>query len=160
MRLLDARRLFADQDVVHLASTRPDGSPHVVPVWFVWREEAIYVSARRDSSTWRNIERDPRVCATFHTGSSWRELAGIVIRGHAEPLSPQHPALRGVMSEWYEKYRMALAGDGFRAFAQQVEQPGMLRIRALEVASWDHALWRPTEQVGQTPATGGTAKGS
>lgn len=146
MRLLDARRIYGDLDVVHLATTLADGSPHVVPLWFAWREEAIYVSARRDSVTWRNIERDPRAALTFSRGSSWRDLAGIVIHGRAEPLSAVHPALRGVMSSWYEKYRHALSGGGFRAFAEQVERPGMVRVRPLRMAGWDHALWLPGER--------------
>lgn len=140
MRLPEARRLFGDLGVVHMATTLPDGSPHVVPLWFIWREEAIYVSARRESATWRNIERDPRAALAFHLGRAWRDLAGIVVYGRAEPLVPEHPALRGVMSAWYEKYRRSLAGEGFRAFAEQVESPGMLRVRPLRMAEWDHSL--------------------
>ena len=139
MRLLDARRQFRDLPVVHLATTRSDGAPHVVPLWFVWREEAIYVSCRRDSATWRNVERDRRVALSFNVGTSWRELAGAVVFGRAEPLVPEHPALRGVMSAWFEKYRLLLAGGGFRDYAQQVESPGLLRVRPLHLASWDHA---------------------
>ena len=140
LRLLDARLVFRDLPVVHLATTRADGSPHVVPLWFIWREEAVYVSCRRESATWRNVERDPRVSLAFHRGRTWRELAGVVVFGRAEPLVPEHPALRGVMSAWFEKYRLLLAGGGFRDFAEQVESPGMLRVRPLHMAGWDHAL--------------------
>jgi PPOX class probable F420-dependent enzyme len=140
LRLLDARRLFRDVPVVHLATTRPDGSPHVVPLWFVWREEAVYVSCRRDSATWRNAEHDPRVALSFSTGRSWREYAGLLLIGRAEPLVPEHPALRGVMSQWFEKYRPMLSGGAFRDYAEQVESPGILRVRADRIASWDHAV--------------------
>jgi PPOX class probable F420-dependent enzyme len=140
LRLLDARRLFKDLPVVHLATTRADGSPHVVPLWFIWRDEAVYVSCRRDSATWRNVERDRRVALSFNVGRTWRELAGIVVSGRAEPLVPEHPALRGVMSAWFEKYRLLLAGGGFRDYAEQVESPGMLRVRPVRLMSWDHAL--------------------
>lgn len=140
MRLLDARRIFGELDVVHVATILQDGSPHVVPLWFVWREEALYVTARRESATWRNVERDARVALTFHRGRAWRDLAGVVIHARAEPLSAHHPALRGVMSEWFEKYRPALSGEGFRAFAERVQTPGVLRVRALRMAGWDHAI--------------------
>jgi PPOX class probable F420-dependent enzyme len=139
LRLLDARRVFRDLPVVHVATTFGDGSPHVVPLWFVWREEGVYVSCRRDSATWRNVERDPRVSLAFQTGRSWRELAGVELIGRAEPLVTEHPALRGVMSAWFEKYRLLLAGGGFRDYAEQVENPGMLRVRPVRVAAWDHA---------------------
>ena len=140
LRLLDARRVYRDLPVVHVATTRADGSPHVVPLWFVWRDEAIYVSCRRDSATWRNVERDRRVALSFHTGRAWRDYAGIVLIGRAEPLVPEHPALRDVMSAWFEKYRLLLSGGGFRDYADQVERPGMLRVRAERLAGWDHAV--------------------
>ncbi len=149
LRLLDARRVFRDLPVVHVATTRADGSPHVVPLWFIWREEGVYVSCRRESATWRNVERDARVSLAFHRGRTWRELAGVVVFGRAEPLVPEHPALRGVMSAWFEKYRLLLAGGGFRDYAEQVESPGMLRIRPQRLAAWDHALREPDADAAQ-----------
>ena len=142
LRLLDARRVFRDLPVVHLATTRSDGSPHVVPLWFVWREEGVYVSCRRDSATWRNVERDPRVALSFDRGRGWQDYAGIVVFGRAEPLVPEHPALRGVMAQWFEKYRLLLSRGGFRDYAEQVESPGMLRVRPERLAAWDHAVRR------------------
>ncbi|HZA00209.1 MAG TPA: pyridoxamine 5'-phosphate oxidase family protein [Acidimicrobiales bacterium] len=140
MNLLDARRVFADLQVVEVATTRPDGSPHVVPLWFTWRDEAIYVSCRRESVTWRAVERDPRVALTFHVGQAWDELAGAVVYGRADPLAADHPALRGVMSDWFEKYRALLAGEAFRRYARDVETPGILRVRPHRLISWDHAV--------------------
>ena len=125
--------------MAHLATTRADGSPHVVPLWFVWREEAIYVSCRRDSATWRNVERDARVSLSFTTGKRWQDYAGALVSGRADPLVTEHPALRGVMSEWFTKYRRFLADGGFRDYAEQVASPGMLRVRPDRIAAWDHA---------------------
>jgi PPOX class probable F420-dependent enzyme len=146
--LLEARRLFSDLHVVHVATARPDGSPHVIPLWFVWREEALYVSCRRESLTWRNVERDPRVTVSLTRGKNWRELTGLVLAGRAEPLVPEHPALRGVMSAWFEKYRRHLSGGGFREFAEEVEQPGMLRVRPERISFWDHAVPGSRRSVG------------
>ncbi len=139
MNLLDARRLLHDLAVVHVGTIRPDGTPHVVPLWFVWRDEGIYVSCRQNSAAWRNAERDPHVALSFQLGRRWQELAGAVVGGRAEPLVPEHPALRGVMSAWFEKYRPLLVGGGFRDFAEQIERPGILRVRPERVAAWNHA---------------------
>jgi nitroimidazol reductase NimA-like FMN-containing flavoprotein (pyridoxamine 5'-phosphate oxidase superfamily) len=72
-----ARRMFGSLPVVNVATVAADGAPHVVPLWFVWPEDAIYISVRRDSRTWRNAEGDPRVALTVDLGRSWQELAGI-----------------------------------------------------------------------------------
>lgn len=137
MNLLEARRAFGDLPVVEMGTTMADGTPHVVPLWFLWRDEAIYVSARRTSSTWRNVERDGRVALSFHRGRRWGELSGAVLYGRADCLSPNHPALHAVMSEWFAKYRRMM--DSLRRYAEEVQDPGILRVRPERIAFWDHA---------------------
>jgi hypothetical protein len=44
-----------------IASTRPDGRPHCVPVWGVWLEGALYFSTPPHSQKGRNIARQPKV---------------------------------------------------------------------------------------------------
>ena len=47
-----------------LATAWPDGRPHVMPVWGVWLDEALWVSASGASRKAKNIDRDPRCTAT------------------------------------------------------------------------------------------------
>ncbi len=44
-----------------LATTRRDGRPHVVPVWFVMDGDDLIVTTGRDSVKGRAIRRDDRV---------------------------------------------------------------------------------------------------
>lgn len=125
--------------MVHVATVGQDGAPHVVPLWFVWREDAVYVSARRPSRTWRNVEADPRVSLAVDLGRSWVEIAGIVMEGKAELLSADHPAARGPISSWHEKYRSLLAADGFQRFTDMVRDLSFLRVVPERVRPWDHA---------------------
>jgi PPOX class probable F420-dependent enzyme len=134
-----ARRMFAGLSSAAVATTNADGSPHVVPLWFVWPEEAIYLSTRRNGRTWANVERDPRVAVTIDLGRSWVEIAGIEIRGRAEPLPAEHASMRKPISAWHEKYRPLLAGDGFSRFAEEISGLGFLRVVPERVVAWDHA---------------------
>jgi PPOX class probable F420-dependent enzyme len=134
-----ARRMFASLSSAAVATIDPDGSPHVVPLWFVWPEEAIYLSTRRDGRTWANVERDPRVAVTIDVGRSWVEIAGIEIRGHAEPLPAEHATMRKPISAWHEKYRPLLSGDGFSRFAEEIAGLGFLRVVPDRVVAWDNA---------------------
>jgi PPOX class probable F420-dependent enzyme len=134
-----ARRMFAGLSSAAVATTNADGSPHVVPLWFVWPEEAIFLSTRRDGRTWANVERDPRVAVTIDLGRSWVEIAGIEIRGRAEPLPAEHASMRTPISAWHEKYRPLLAGEGFSRFAEEIPGLGFLRVVPDRVVAWDHA---------------------
>jgi len=137
-----ARRMFASLPSAAVATTSADGSPHVVPLWFVWPEEAIFVSARQEGRTWANVARDPRVAITIDLGRAWVEVAGVEILGPAEPLSAESAAMRKPISAWHEKYRPLLAGEGFARFAEEVRGLGFLRVVPDAVRAWDHARGR------------------
>jgi len=139
MELTAARKLFGPLPVASVATVGPDGSPHVVPLWFVWPEDAIYVSTRREGRTWANASGDPRVALTVDLGRAWVEIAGIEVRGRAELLPAEHADMRQAISAWHEKYRPLLAGDGFPRFAEEVHSLGFLRIVPEWIAAWDHA---------------------
>jgi len=139
MELDAVRRMFSGLPVVSVATVDPDGTPHVVPLWFVWPEDALYISTRREGRTWRNASADPRVAVTIDLGRSWTELAGAVLTGRAELLPAEQASMRRPISAWHEKYRSLLAGEGFTRFTEQVRQLGFLRVDPESVRTWDHA---------------------
>ena len=47
-----------------VATTRADGSPHVVPVWFIVDGDAVVFTCAADSVKARNLARDPRAAAS------------------------------------------------------------------------------------------------
>ncbi len=53
--------LLSGTSVLWLASTCPDGTPHVVPCWFVWDGDDLTVLARADAQKVRNVRCQPRV---------------------------------------------------------------------------------------------------
>ena len=134
-----ARRMFGGLPVVAVATVDPDGSPHVVPLWFVWLEDALNVSTRREGRTWRNARMDPRVSVSIDLGRSWTEIAGIVVEGPAELLPAEHASMRRPISAWHEKYRPLLAGEGFERFTQEIRRLGFLRVEPRRAVPWDHA---------------------
>jgi hypothetical protein len=134
-----ARRMFAGLPTASVATLNRDGSPHVVPLWFVWPEDAVYVSTRREGRTWRNASADPRVALTIDLGRSWIEIAGVEIRARAELLPAEHPDMRHPISAWHEKYRPLLAGDGFARLAEEIRGLAFLRIAPDRIVAWDHA---------------------
>ena len=134
-----ARRMFAGLPAVSVATLNADGSPHVVPLWFVWPKESLFISTRREGRTWRNVAADPRVAIAVDLGRAWVEIAGIEVRGRAELLPAEHEQMRGPISAWHEKYRPLLAGDGFSRFAEEIRGLGFLRVVPERIAAWDHA---------------------
>lgn len=46
-----------------LATAWPDGRPHLMPVWAVWLDDALWFSSSRGSRKARNLDADPRCSA-------------------------------------------------------------------------------------------------
>lgn len=49
------------ESIVWLSSVRPDGGPHVVPLWFLWDGESILVFSKPGAQKVRNVRAEPRV---------------------------------------------------------------------------------------------------
>ena len=148
MDIGEARRTFRDVRVAYIASLNPDGGPHVVPLWFVWLPDAIYLTSRKGSQLCRNLRRDDRVGVTMERGTGWTEQAGILVRGRAIPLDRDHADTKKALSAWFEKYRSELASGGFAAYTQQVREPVVLTVAADRISSWIHARRRATPGPG------------
>ena len=56
-------RLLTSHDY-WLATTRPDGAPHVMPVWAMWHDTALWFSCSGDSRKVRNLRAEPRCVLT------------------------------------------------------------------------------------------------
>ena len=118
--------VFTDEEIEYLksqllgrlATGRPDGQPHVVPVGFRYNAELDTIDigghdfARRKK--YQDVQRNPRVAFLVDdlvSVNPWR-VRGIEVRGEAEVLTSGGEAL----------------GPGFA--------PEMFRLRARRIVSW------------------------
>ncbi len=69
---------FAPMRSYWLATTRPDGRPHVMPVWGVWLDGVFLFSTSPNSLKGRNLASKPRCAVT-----NMDEAASVVVEGTA-----------------------------------------------------------------------------
>jgi PPOX class probable F420-dependent enzyme len=55
------RPMLAEERVVWLSTVRPDGTPHLVPTWFLWDGEALVVFSKPGAAKVRNLRTNPRL---------------------------------------------------------------------------------------------------
>lgn len=75
----EVETLLVNARTYWVATTRPDGRPHVAPVWGVWLDQSFVFETSSESVKARNLLADPR-CAVHidHT------QAGVIVEGEAE----------------------------------------------------------------------------
>lgn len=116
----EARQRFAASPVARLATVRPDGSPHVVPVTFALTADLVYTAVDRKPKRHRqlarlaNLRHEPR-CALLadHYADNWRQLWWVRADGQAtivdEPRA-DHPGLAALAARYPAYREVAPAG--------------------------------------------------
>jgi hypothetical protein len=70
-RLAESRNLW-------LTTIRPEGGPHMMPIWGVWRDGAFEFSTGADSRKARNFRTNPNVAIATESGAEAVVIEGVV----------------------------------------------------------------------------------
>lgn len=57
----DVDRLLRSEATIWLSTVAPDGAPHLVPIWFTWDGEAVWIFSKPHAVKVRNMRRNGRV---------------------------------------------------------------------------------------------------
>jgi PPOX class probable F420-dependent enzyme len=63
-----------------IGTTRPDGSPHAMPVWGLWLDGSLFFSSGSTSRKTRNLAVDPRVVVHLESGDDVVVFEGVAQR--------------------------------------------------------------------------------
>ena len=73
-----------DEAIIWLSTVRPDGRPHLVPVWFLWDGVTVLMFSQPYAQKVRNIRREQRVALALDTLDEGEDV--VIIEGVAELL--------------------------------------------------------------------------
>lgn len=90
--------------IARLACLRPDGTPHVVPVWQEWDGKAFYVTAWQGSLWAQYVLANPSISLSID--EPWPPLRRVLARGQALPLqnSDLPGGLKGLLNRLRRRY--------------------------------------------------------
>lgn len=71
---------------IWVATVRPDGRPHLTPVWFAWHDSRLYICIQPDGVKARNLGQNPAISLALENGSS-----PIICEGRAAAVPPPYP---------------------------------------------------------------------
>lgn len=64
------------EEIIWLATTRPNGAPHLVPIWYAWDGSKVYFATPPHTQKIRNIRQMPRVAIALPDGMNVVILEG------------------------------------------------------------------------------------
>ena len=129
----EARALFAAAPVARLATVRPDGSPHIVPVCFAFSGETIYTAvdhkpkATAALARLRHIAAEPRVALLADRyEDDWSRLWWVRVDGDATVVEAAH-----------ERHNaQAALGAAYGQYAESPPEGPVIAVRPRRFIGW------------------------
>jgi PPOX class probable F420-dependent enzyme len=135
---------MTDQEVKAFLDTKPgwivlstigrDGYPHSVPLGYFRLGDDVYIGCRAGTQKLKNIERNPRVSLVLESGSSRKDIKGVMIQGHATVHTAPETALR------LSREAARLRGVAEDALPRE-PRPGVayIQVQPHRIISWDYS---------------------
>jgi PPOX class probable F420-dependent enzyme len=141
----EQRELLEAERVVQVATHGPRGWPHVMPLWYVVRdndegEPEIWVWTYAKSQKVKNLERDPRATLLVEAGTEYVELRGVQVEAEAELIRDTDRVLDfgKELTIRYTEGIDSIEGDAAAGLEAQAPKRVAIRFRAVRTATWDH----------------------
>lgn len=125
-------RLLRDEPVIWLSTVRPEGGPHLVPVWFSWDGQAILVASKPGAQKVRNVHANPTVMVAL--GSPEDDFDVGLVEARAELLD--QPAAASLPQAHLDKYEHQMAGIGLDAGEFLATYSQVMRIVPTRYLPW------------------------
>jgi PPOX class probable F420-dependent enzyme len=128
---------------VQLATINPDGTPHLVTMFYALIDGQIAFWTYRTSQKARNLARDPRLACLIEDGDDYFELRGVQVTGTVRVVADQ----AGVL-DIGRRIAGGLSGVPGDALDDYVAHAARKRVGYIvepeRVVSWDHRKLIPT----------------
>lgn len=118
--------------MAHLATVDGNGRSRVRPVWYLWRDGALWMTTRRRvRHTGRDLDANPWVAVSI--ASEDRPYRAVVVHGRPDVLPKDRALLLEVSTRYGEEQ-----GRTFTDEAMAQDDRVMLRLVPDELISWDY----------------------
>jgi len=128
-----AKDLLEQSRYYWLATLRPDGRPHVAPLWGAWVGDVLYFDGSPETRWGRNIAANPAASVNLESGNDV-----VIVEGTVEFLITDAELSAHLVSLWTEKYGR---------YQPEADTRGIFRLRPRSARAWsteemqDGARW-------------------
>ena len=110
-------QFLAEPILARIATVDPDThQPHVVPVWFAWDGQSIWISSYSNTRKIQELKRNPLCAIVIDTAENGKSPSAVLCEGRAELVTTPRDDLEQKITRLYVKY---LGEEGVLAPAPQ-----------------------------------------
>ena len=125
---------LSEKNLARIATVKPDNSPHVTPVWYLWENNQLLIPIVKGSVKEGNIRQNNRVAVTIDSDTSPHKA--VIIEGAAVI----EGELSGEMERrFYQRYLKPEDIERYEKYAHATFETLLVRIRPRRIVSWDYS---------------------
>ena len=153
----EVETFLAGDLLARVACVKPDGAPYVVPVWYQWDGECVWLVGRERAAWCKYMANDPRVSVVIDAPHSEPdemgqsvELPKVFIEGNAEVV--EEPNVGGQWVQVAEEMSLRYLGpNGPTYLTSTKQQPRwLIKVRPTRIKTWKGVGWSPKYWVDGT----------
>jgi PPOX class probable F420-dependent enzyme len=130
----EVRAFLSEQRTVTCATLGPRGWPHLMPLWYLLKDDEIWTWTYAKSQKIKNLERDARATLQVEAGDSYDKLRGVMLECDAV-LHRDTPEVQAFGEALFERY----AGNpATEMVAAQAPKRVVMQFVERRRATWDH----------------------
>lgn len=133
----EAAAFLAQERTVVCATNGRDGFPHLMPLWYVVRDDELWSWTFAKSQKVRNLERDPRATLQVEAGSAYHELRGVMLKADVT-IHRDTERVAEFGFELFRRYDGELRDEVREMVVAQAPKRVLLQFVECSRATWDH----------------------
>ncbi len=106
-------KFLRSQKILRLATVAGDGTPHIVPVWYMFRAGRFYIGTNTRTKKARNLRGSDRVAFCVDEGVRSPDIFGVAGTGRAR-LILEGPAVKRIAKRILARYFESMADESAR----------------------------------------------
>ncbi len=148
----EIERYISEHRTAVMASVGPDGTPHVVAMWYAVIDGQIWFETKAKSQKARNLRRNATLSVLLEDGETYDQLRGVSMEGRGILVEDADQLWQVGVNVW-ERYTGPYSEE-VRPFVEyMLNKRVAVRFEVERVRSWDHAkLGMEATELGGTTA--------
>lgn len=120
-----------------MATLGPDGTPHLVAMWYAVFDDHIWFETKARSQKAVNLKRDNRITVLIEDGLTYDALRGVSLEGTGEIVDDPDTLWKVGVSVW-ERYNGPYSDEVKPLVEFMLQKRVAVRVDVSRMRSWDH----------------------
>ncbi|MEO9277138.1 MAG: pyridoxamine 5'-phosphate oxidase family protein [Nitrososphaera sp.] len=128
-------KFLNSQKILRLATIDKTGNPHIVPVWYLYQNDKIYIGTNTKTQKAKNIKKNPKVAYCVDVGINSPDIIGVMGVGRAK-LIVEKTKVKSIAKKILRRYFSSLQNKS----AQQLlsDTDCIIEITPKKVINWKY----------------------